>query len=278
MNSNNSTIKIGIGSFVIDNERLSKTRKNLPQLVSVINRSEDLDIIFFSGFALYDEKDIIKLQDKLTNITSLIIIETYKGGNGRVSEDKFYIFKNGKAIDKDISQIFGNSSEIKGNYELMDEYLNHLENERKIMFKNKVLRLVICGEINVVRNEQGNGNLVKFRLDDDKELSERFEKIYKGTDIFINPTHSQMGNQGKLGRRREYFSKGKKIFCSSSNFELSAYRNKYGIEDDTDIDFESKLLNKSIQYCFYDGLPVEAKLLMLNDLFIFKSYTIPVKK
>ena len=92
------------------------------------------------------------------------------------------------------------------------------------------------------------------------------------TDIFINPTHTQMGNQGKMKKRRDYFSKNGKIYISTSNFDLQKYLIKYSIHD---INFKEKLIQKSMQYCVYNQQEIEGTILELTDGYIFKKYIVP---
>jgi hypothetical protein len=69
--------------------------------------------------------------------------------------------------------------------------------------------------MNILKNIQSEENRVEFRLAEDKILNERFLKILMETDVFLNPIHSPMGNQGKIQKRREFLSQNEKYyFCN----------------------------------------------------------------
>ena len=59
-----------------------------------------------------------------------------------------------------------------------------------------------------------------------KYLKSKFDKILTETDIFINPSHTQMGNQGKMQKRREFLSQDGKIYCSVANLNLKKHRER----------------------------------------------------
>jgi len=262
---------IGIFSFVIDNDNPRKTSNNLSDILSVLNSYNEFDLIITPGFSLYNSNDLENLLEKNKNKNSLLNIEVWFPDK----EDKAlnYFIKGNTLIRKNIIQLFGTSKQMNDNILLMDNFLSELEKNRSIKLKDKTLRLLICGEINVVKNNQANNNQVTFRLDHDSSLKDKFNKIFTSTDIFIDPTHSQMGNQGKLEMRRKYFSKNKKVFCSTSNFEISQFLDKNNLSE-SDIDFKQKLLQKSLQYCFYDSNQIEGKIVFHNDHTIFKKYVI----
>lgn len=263
--------RIGIFSFVVDYHNPDKTSINLSDILSVLNSYNEFDLIITPGFSLYDSNDLEILLKKNKNKNSLLNIEVWLPEDEEKALN--YFIKGNTIIKKDIIQLFATSKQVNRNNSLMKKFLSEFENDRSIEIKNKTLRLIICGEINVVKNNQANNNEVTFRLENDSGLNNKFKKIFTRTDIFIDPTHTQMGNQGKLEMRRKYFSKNKKVFCSSSNFEISQYLYKYNLLE-SDIDIKQKLLQKSLQYCFYDSNQLEGKIILHNDHTIFKEYVI----
>lgn len=262
---------IGIFSFIVDNDKPDKTSKNLSDILSVLNSYNEFDLIITPGFSLYDSNDLENLLEKNKNKNSLLNIEVWFPEDGDKALN--YFIKGNTLIKKDIIQLFGTSKQMNGNSLLMEKFLSEFEKNRSIKIKDKTLRLLICGEINVVKNNQASNNEVTFRLEQESVLKNKFDGIFSSTDIFIDPTHSQMGNQGKLEMRRKYFSKNKRVFCSSSNFEISQYLDKYELSE-SDIDFKQKLLQKSLQYCFYDSTQIEGKVIFHNDHTICKEYVI----
>ena len=73
--------------------------------------------------------------------------------------------------------------------------------------------------------------------------------------------------------RRKYFSARNKVFCSTSNFELSQYLKKHKLSEKR-INRKEKLLQKSLQYCYYNSKPIDGEILFHNDKTIFKQYII----
>jgi hypothetical protein len=262
---------IGIFSFLIDNDNPRNTSKNLSDILSILNSYNEFDLIITPGFSLYDSNDLQKLLEENKNKNSLLNVEVWFPED----EDKAlnYFIKGNTIIKKDIKQLFGTSKQMNGNRLLMEKFLSEFETNRSIKVKDKTLRLLICGEINVVKNNQAHNNEVAFRLGLESALNNKFNNIFTTTDIFIDPTHSQMGNQGKLEMRRKYFSKNKKVFCSTSNFEISQYLDKYNLSE-SHIDAKQKLLQKSLQYCFYDSNQIDGKVVFHNNHTIFKEYVI----
>ena len=111
----------------------------------------------------------------------------------------------------------------------------------------------------MMKNIQKQNNKVKFRMEDNPTLEKEFKQIFDKTDIFINPTHTIMGNQGKLKKRREFLSKDGRIFCSVSN---------------ADTDIKQNINHKSVQYCFHDRKDLEGADVIDTDSIVMKVYQI----
>lgn len=126
-----------------------------------------------------------------------------------------------KLLAKRTPQVFKTSKEINKKPELMNEYLVELEKSRLLRVGDKWITWLICGEVNILRNVQSDGNRAEFRFTADRLLSKRFRSIVNETDIFVNPTHTIMGNQRKLAMRRAYLSAHGRTFCSASNVDLT---------------------------------------------------------
>jgi hypothetical protein len=261
-------LKIGLFSFVIDYDNQEKVTDIYPDILRIINKNNHLDLIVFSGFTLRDKSYLNSLSESITNTHSLIFLEVWVDEHEGKQQHKGYFFMGGKLFDRGIFQVFGDSKQINKNHTLMNKYLKHVSDTRIIKYRDVNICWIICGEQNVVKNLQGDNNRVIFRIDENQDLKSRFEKIIMANDIFINPTHTQMGNQGKLSKRRAFFSKNKKLYCSVSNL-LSNLNNT-----DT-IDLERKLkTQKTLQYCVYDGNEIRGEITEITRRFIFKTYSI----
>lgn len=251
-----SKIKVGLVSFSINSLDHSSIINHSKIFLDVVNKNKDLDIIVFSGWTLL-KKQLEIVKKKIENKNSLILFEVWDDVYNGVKRHKGYFFNNGILIDREIIQIFATSKEINKDKKIMVDYLQELKKNRIIEYKGMKICWIICGEINVLTNAQNDKNRVSFRYKEEQDLNEIFEEIFKEVDVFINPTHTIMGNQGKLARRREFLSQNK-IFCSVSN---------------ADILKNQKLSNKSLQYFYKNGEDRSGILLESSNEFILKKYS-----
>jgi hypothetical protein len=250
-------IKIGLVSMILNSTDTHSIDDHATIFLDIVNTYENLDIIVFPGWTLL--KDQLALVEKdMKNKHSLILFEVWDDFfNGEIKR-KGYYFKDGVLHDKDIIQKFETSSEINRHKDLMKPFLHELKDKRIIEYRGMSICWLICGEINVLRNIQKNNNEVTFRFPEDADLARAFQEIYDKTDIFIDPTHTIMGNQGKLARRREFLSQNK-TFCSVSNADTLT---------------DQKLSNKSIQYLYKNGKPINGRTLKRNDRFLLIQYNV----
>ena len=219
--------------------------KRLAYTAEIINRSS-ADIILFAGHTLLYSKSIAELSKLIRNKRSYAFIET------RESDEEFnhpYLVAKGKIVDLKTHQFFVYSSEIKKDITLGLKYLDELETKRIVKIGSRHCLLVQCGEINILKNHQTEGNRASFRFDDDSEMRSRFEKILSSVDIVLNPMHSLMGNQGKLARRRELFSRDGRLYFSTCNADAK----------------HKNLRAKSIQYAYQNGIPLCAEMTLAED-------------
>lgn len=218
-------------------------------ILNIINKLYNSDLILFPGYTFENISTFLKVIEKSTNNNSVIVFEIYSkddyDGCGIVQEKKI------KNIG--ISQIFATSKEA--NDENLSEILDKMATERYFKHNNKRIRLIICGENNLLRNQQSNHNKVFFRSKD-KALTNRFTKMVDDTDIFLNPAHTPMGNLGKLKKRWAYLSENKKVVLFTTN-EISENPN---------------MCKKSLQYIFYNGQELEGKTLIGSDYKITTIY------
>ena len=251
-------LKIGLVSMALNSTDTGSIHDHTKIFLGIVNAHEELDVIAFPGWTLLDKTQLEIVQNGITNKHSLVIFEVWKDHlfDGKLRH-KGYFIKDGVLNDRDIIQCFGTSKQIGSDKVLMRTYLDEIKRKRLIRHGDVTICWLICGEINVLRNIQKNSNKVEFRFSEDEGLKQAFQEIYDKTDVFINPTHTIMGNQGKLARRREFLSRNK-VFCSVSNADTS--RNQ-------------KLKHESIQYLYDNERKLVGKLQTENnDRLLFKVY------
>lgn len=210
-----------------------KIRLNLTK--DIINNST-ADLLLFSGHTIGFVNDIETLRTQIQNKKIEVVFELENLNSDKIN-NCLYRVTNGKLVSLHTNQIFTQSKDIEGNYELADRLLYEFETNRIINVKGVSILIIQCGEINIFKNIQSEENRVEFRLGDDKSLKDRFDKIFKEINVILNPMHSPMGNQGKLQKRREFLSKDKRYYFSASNTK----------EESNNLEL------KSIQYAFYNG-------------------------
>lgn len=245
-------MKIQITSYIYGLS--DKVRFDLTK--DTINNST-ADLILFSGHTIGFANEIEKLQYTIKNDQSEVIFELQNIKSEKIGNCLYHI-KKGKMINLYTNQIFTQSGEIEGNYELGDRLLHEFENNRIIQIKGLSILIIQCGEINILKNIQSEENRVEFRLSDDPILSERFTKIFTETDIFLNPIHTPMGNQGKIQKRREFFSKGNKYYFSASNTK----------------EYSNNLDLKSLQYAYHNEHELIEVEKIITDKLISRIYEI----
>ena len=216
------------------NNLTDKVRLDLTQ--QLINESTS-DIMLFSGHTLGFVNDIEELRTQIKNKRVEVILELRS-----INSDKFgnclYRVSKGNLFSLNTNQLFATSREIEGNYELARRLIYEFQSHRILTIKGYKFLTLQCGELNILKNIQSDNNRVEFRLSDDLQLTEKFEQIIKETNIFLNPIHSPMANQGKMQKRREYLTINKRYYFSTSN-----------TKEDSD-----NLSLRSLQYAFYNGL------------------------
>jgi len=233
------------------------SNKDKFELTKEIINNSTADLLLFSGHTIGFVNEIESLKTSITNKETEVIFEL-KDINTEKIKNCLYHIKNGEIQNLYTNQLFAESVEIENNYQLADRLLYEFENKRKFNI-NKLSFLVIqCGEMNILKNIQSEENRVEFRLAEDEILNERFLKILKETDVFLNPIHSPMGNQGKIQKRREFLSQNEKYYFSTSNTK----------DDSKNLDL------KSLQYAFYNGNELIEESKILTEKSISRIYKI----
>ena len=229
------------------------------KLVSEIINESSADLIMFAGHTLLYKEDISRLRKFLNNKVSVVLFETKDGGfdNGG---NHLYRLEGGKIVDMKSRQIFKDSDQIDTDKGKALKLLDELEQDTKRHFNVKDKRCIVlqCGELNILKNYQKEGNRVAFRYDNDPDLEKRFFDIIEHVDIILNPMHTPMGNQPKMGPRRILLSSNGRAYFSTSN-ALNAKT--------------LTLKHKSLQYALKDGLDLrEAEDAICENSYIIRSY------
>ena len=228
-----------------------KGTPNSAELVlEVLKNTKDMDLVLFSGWTLENKNELDCVIDGLHIPHPTFILEV---GSGYDTNDEpqspagFYVIQGGKPKLSTVKQWFATSEEANNNEKnLIENYLIRLEKERRFSVSGKRVRLVICGENNVLSNIQSHGNAVRFRLDDKKSRA-KLESIINGTDIFINPAHTPMGNLGKMKKRWKYLSEHGRALLFVTNECVKTGRKHC----------EPNLDKRSLKYAFINGKETE---------------------
>lgn len=209
-------MKIQLTSFINDmpgEERVEITKE-------IINISE-ADLLLFSGHTIENSFEIENLRLLIENNNTEVIFELESMDTERLNNCLYHI-KDGKIQNLYTNQIFTDSEDIKDNRELADRLIHEFETRRRLNINGYSILIIQGEEINIL-NTIGLDNNIEFVLSKEKELSKRFKKIISETDIFLNPKHAPITDQVNIGKIREYLSKNKKYYFSSSNTEEFSY-------------------------------------------------------
>ena len=209
----------------------------LQHTAEIINSSK-ADLILFAGHTLASHRDVDELNTLLDNNRTTAVIEVKKDTKSKSLPvyHSLFLLQNGVAKDIYTHQLFTDSKTIKAYPELGEHLMLELETRRNFSVANRNVSIIQCGENNILRNIQSEGNRPVFRFEDDSIMNQRFADFLDNTDIILNPMHSPMGNQGKMRKRREFFSDNNRAYFSTANY-----------------DDEESIYNKSVQYACVNG-------------------------
>ena len=98
------------------------------------------------------------------------------------------------------------------------DLISKLSTNRLLNIDNKMFALMICGENNIIRNQQSLENQPSVR-----HVGGQWPQPY---DILLNPAHTVMGNWGKLEKRFSLFSSQNRLalFCTNNTSHSSSWR------------------------------------------------------
>ena len=234
----------------------------LQHTAEIINSSK-ADLILFAGHTLASHRDVDELNTLLDNNRTTAVIEVKKDTKSKSLPvyHSLFLLQNGVTKDIYTHQLFTDSKTIKAYPELGEHLMLELETRRNFSTANRNVSVIQCGENNILRNIQSEGNRAVFRFEDDAILNKRFADFLNNTDIILNPLHSPMGNQGKMRKRREFFSDNNRAYFSTANFED-----------------EESIYNKSVQYACINGKEQEPMNVEVGkrDSYIVRTFVISI--
>ena len=176
-----------------------------------------------------------------------------------------YNIENGVIHNMFTNQFFSTSGEINDNEPLCERFINELETRRRLNVKGYNCLILQCGEINIIRNLQKEGNRPVFRHQQKVDLEDRFNNLMKNTQIILNPIHTPMGNQGKMEKRREYFSDDNRYYFSVSQ---NGTMERNGVIKPIPLD------SRRLQYAFFNGKSLDESLIEVTKDYQIRQYCI----
>lgn len=256
-------MKIGLLSFVVDKEHPERTRGHEQVILDILRALPELDMLVTAGWTLFSQNELDVLLAENLNQHTAVILETWTDIAGNF-DHKGYAIQGNRVLVSRTPQVFASSSDVNRNPKLLADLLDLLETERCLHVAGRCVTWLICGEINVLANVQSEGNRAEFRFAEEANLADRWHAILNRTDIFVDPTHTVMGNQGKLHKRRELLSAGGRIFCSVSNVDTTG-------RDAGDA--KRRLGQKPVQYLYLTGMSQALDTVMHEDGYVLRTYS-----
>lgn len=174
----------------------------LPGWTFVYARDENLNQILRA-----DLEWLTKEAKELSIIGETRLDKEDKELNSRLGKDELgtFFIEKGKLLPKRMLQGFWESKQVKQRTDDYAKVANGIFNrERTVEIDGIRFLLIVCGENNLLTNEQKNANKVKLRHEIDGQNLENLNNL--NHDIVFNPAHTQMGNLGKMKRRWEALS------------------------------------------------------------------------
>lgn len=113
--------------------------------LNIIKNNQDIDLFAFTNCTTFDKKLLDSIKNELKP-NQTVLIELGLGLFNNINSDYGYYIVTKNNISKNpILEQFSNHDEATNN--LIESFLNSLENERIIEINNKKIGFIICGEI-----------------------------------------------------------------------------------------------------------------------------------
>lgn len=174
-----------------------------------IARNEKSDLLLLPGWSITGEDAALSELAEISNQYNLNILGEVSSEQNK-SSIVFYLFKPNKKPKGPFHQFFSTSHEAEKDISIVVSLNSVLSSgKRDFTIKGKKLRLVICGEQNIIKNIQSENNRPTIRHNLD------FSMNY---DVILNPSHDTMGNWGKIHKRFCYLSRdGRYVLYTTNN-------------------------------------------------------------
>ena len=147
----------------------------LRHTAEIINSSK-ADLILFAGHTLASHLDIDELNTLIDNDKTIAVIEVKENAISLLNPvcNSLFLLHNGEAKDMFTHQLFSDSKNISTYRELGEHLMLELETRRNFSAANRNVSIIQCGENNILRNIQSEGNRAVFRFEDDAIMNQRF--------------------------------------------------------------------------------------------------------
>lgn len=240
--------------------------RRLELMRNIVNHSK-ADLLVFCGHTLKNQHDLSTLSELIENTTSFVLFEVKQVEDSIFLNLKncLYTIENGVIHNMFTNQFFSTSGEINNNEPLCERFIYELETRRRLIVNNMNCLVLQCGEINIIRNLQKDDNRPVFRHQQRTDLEMRFKNLLRNTHIILNPIHTPMGNQGKMEKRREYFSNENRYYFSVSQ---NGTMERNGIKKIIPID------SHRLQYSFFNGETMKDCFMEATKEFQIRRYCI----
>lgn len=227
-------MKIGVVSFYYENRH-----NNDQYILDIVNNLNDCDLLLFPGYSSLCNGFLNDLIENNSNENTVLITEI---------AGKWYFIKHDNILnDLPLKQKIEDSKDANNKTTIL-RFFDELEENRTLIIDNKVIRLLICGEIYITVR---HGSEIHFRHPD---IIERFNEVCAGTNIFLNPAHRPIPRLFYLSKRCEFLSRENRvcIYCNNiPSMKLYFDENQYVYSDGSSYcntidsqEHENYLLNK----------------------------------
>ena len=156
----------------------------LRHTAEIINSSK-ADLILFAGHTLASQSDVDELNKLVDNDKTTAVIEVKENAISELNpvSNSLFLLQNGIVKDLFTHQLFRDSKAIDA-YPVLGEHLMlELETRRNFSASNRKVAIIQCGENNILRNLQSEGNKAVFRFENDTTLNQRFADFLNNTNI-----------------------------------------------------------------------------------------------
>ena len=160
----------------------------LRHTAEIINSSK-ADLILFAGHTLASHWDIDELNTLIDNDKTIAVIEVKENAISVLNPvcNSLFLLQNGVAKDMFTHQLFSDSKNISTYRELGEHLMLELETRRIFFAVNRNVSIIQCGENNILRNIQSEGNRAVFRFEDDAIMNQRFaDFLYFSTANYVD--------------------------------------------------------------------------------------------